>query len=95
MTILNTSVRTKRQLDHRRPKRTIPRHIEDHIKAIQAKQQQPQPKGYPAYPESSGGGPAGVAGTPRLGAVLPSRVVVKIPRCYSRRFYRPIRRYAG
>jgi len=46
------------------------RHIEDHIKAIQAKQQQPQPKGYPGIPGSlGGGGPAGVAGTPRLGAV--------------------------
>lgn len=46
------------------------RHIEDHIKAIQEKQQQPQQKGYPGIPGSlGGGGPPGVAGTPRPGAV--------------------------
>lgn len=46
-------------------------HIEDHIKAIQAKQQQPKPQGYPGIPGSLGGpgGPPGVAGTPRPGAV--------------------------
>lgn len=44
----------------------IRRHIEDHIKAIQSKQQQPPPKGYPGIP---GGAGAGVAGTPRPGAV--------------------------
>lgn len=41
-------------------------HIQAHIKAIQDKQQQQQPKGYPGVP---GGAGPGVAGTPRPGAV--------------------------
>lgn len=46
------------------------RHIEDHIKSIQSKQQQQQPKGQPGIPGSlGGGGPPGVAGSPRPGAV--------------------------
>lgn len=46
------------------------RHIEDHIKSIQTKQQQQQPKGQPGIPGSlGGGGPPGVAGSPRPGAV--------------------------
>ena len=46
------------------------RHIEDHIKAIQMKQQQQMPKGQPGIPGSlTGGGPPGVAGSPRPGAI--------------------------
>lgn len=46
------------------------RHIEDHIKSIQTKQQQQQPKGQPGIPGGlNGGGPPGVAGSPRPGAV--------------------------
>jgi hypothetical protein len=41
-------------------------HIAEHIKAIQAKQAQQQPKGQPGIP---GGAGPGVAGTPRPGAV--------------------------
>lgn len=45
-------------------------HIEEHIKAIQTKQQQQQPKGQMGIPGSLGQkGPPGVAGTPRPGAV--------------------------
>lgn len=41
-------------------------HIQEHIKAIQQKQQEQQPKGTPGIP---GGAGPGVAGTPRPGAV--------------------------
>lgn len=41
-------------------------HIQEHIKAIQSKQQQQQPQGQPGIP---GGAGPGVAGTPRPGAV--------------------------
>lgn len=46
-------------------------HIEDHVKAIQSKQQQPPAKGYPGIPGGLGGpgGQPGVAGTPKPGAV--------------------------
>jgi hypothetical protein len=42
-------------------------HIMEHMAAIQAKQQQQQPKGMPGIP--GGGGQPGVAGTPKPGAV--------------------------
>ena len=47
-------------------------HIQEHIAAVQKKQQEGMqtPKGYPGIPGSlGGGGPPGVAGTPRPGAV--------------------------
>lgn len=45
-------------------------HIQEHIQAIQKKQQQAAPQGYPGTPGGLGGSnPPGVAGTPRPGAV--------------------------